>query len=267
MFNENYMRSVWGEEWRWPIVGAHVTNFLEETGSVTEEELSMRRYIVRNILAEDNFDQVYPLRNPQCGVSWRGPGGHLSRFAPRSLLTSTSSSSSVTASVSLSITSVPPPSYIYRSNYHSPPQLQNMGVVTYNQFSNNQAQRMPASSPPLPSNSLFRMFDVEELESQTARKVANGGGRTRRNSGMSCGFCKKNGEVPEIYTSHKLNHQGKVVCPYLRELVCEICGATGDVAHTKTYCPNNNSGQVALTTLLKATKHQSDGKLRRKGGR
>ena len=117
MFNENYMRNVWGEEWSWPVVGEYVTNVLEETGVVTEEELRMRRYIVRNILAEDNFDQVYPLRNPQGGVSWRAPGGHLSRFPPRSLLGPTSS-----CTVSLSYTSrPPPPAAIAASPSPSPP--------------------------------------------------------------------------------------------------------------------------------------------------
>ncbi|KAI5608415.1 nanos-like 1 [Silurus asotus] len=53
-----------------------------------------------------------------------------------------------------------------------------------------------------------------------------------------CGFCKQNGESVEIYTSHRLKaRNGRVLCPVLRNYVCPICGATGDAAHTRHYCP------------------------------
>lgn len=53
-----------------------------------------------------------------------------------------------------------------------------------------------------------------------------------------CGFCKQNGESAEIYTSHRLKaRNGRVLCPVLRSYVCPTCGATGDTAHTRHYCP------------------------------
>lgn len=52
----------------------------------------------------------------------------------------------------------------------------------------------------------------------------------------NCGFCKRNGEASSVYQSHNLKENGKVACPILRNHVCELCGATGDVAHTRSYC-------------------------------
>lgn len=53
-----------------------------------------------------------------------------------------------------------------------------------------------------------------------------------------CRFCKQNGESPRVYRSHTLKSaDSRVVCPILWNYICPICGATGDNAHTRRYCP------------------------------
>ncbi|GBP75334.1 Nanos homolog 1 [Eumeta japonica] len=84
-----------------------------------------------------------------------------------------------------------------------------------------------------------------------------------------CSFCRKNGENPRVYMTHlvkkKINGKYVVTCPILRTYVCSVCNASGDNAHTITYCPllKNAGISVKPTTIsLKNSKIKSDGKLR-----
>ena len=57
-------------------------------------------------------------------------------------------------------------------------------------------------------------------------------------SGDFCQFCANNGESEERYRNHKLRTaSGLVSCPILRTFRCRTCNATGDYAHTQSYCP------------------------------
>ncbi|XP_023941524.2 uncharacterized protein LOC112048276 [Bicyclus anynana] len=97
---------------------------------------------------------------------------------------------------------------------------------------------------------------------------------TSSQAGMPlCTFCRKNGESSSVYLDHcvkeKIGNKYKVTCPILRALVCQTCGASGDNAHTITYCPvlrktNNGKPLQSTTVTLKSTRLKSDGTKRNK---
>ncbi|XP_041986124.1 uncharacterized protein LOC121738240 [Aricia agestis] len=89
-----------------------------------------------------------------------------------------------------------------------------------------------------------------------------------------CTFCRKNGERPAVYQDHvvkkKVGDRYIVSCPILRSHRCQYCGASGDDAHTITYCPvlrssNNGKPLVSTTVKLKSTPIKSNGKRRYTG--
>merc|ERR1712228_748227 len=85
--------------------------------------------------------------------------------------------------------------------------------------------------------------------------------------GRECKFCRNNGESRDQYSSHVLRNPqtGQLICPVLRSHICEMCGATGDKAHTRNYCPKvkeDKKNKYAIPVILKKTMRQSDGQMR-----
>ncbi|KAF7283857.1 uncharacterized protein LOC143191210 [Rhynchophorus ferrugineus] len=70
-----------------------------------------------------------------------------------------------------------------------------------------------------------------------------------------CKFCYKNGERKIVYSSHVLKSaSGEITCPILRNHTCEICGAAGGNAHTRSHCPLNTKSIVTAKTCHKISK-------------
>lgn len=88
-------------------------------------------------------------------------------------------------------------------------------------------------------HSLFQ--DKGNLEAGTLRTLEAKSARRKRSPKENedyCVFCFNNREEQETYLGHSCRDgEGAVVCPKLRRYVCPYCQATGDMAHTKKYCP------------------------------
>uniref|UniRef100_UPI00398E79A5 nanos homolog 2-like n=1 Tax=Pristiophorus japonicus TaxID=55135 RepID=UPI00398E79A5 len=105
---------------------------------------------------------------------------------------------------------------------------------------------LPGDDSP-PAEGAFRPLVVGRTPSSSADDEGTGGradGSPPRKAGGICTFCKHNGESRKVYSSHALKTEaGKVLCPILRNYVCPLCKATGDVAHTLKYCCFNPEKQ------------------------
>lgn len=62
-----------------------------------------------------------------------------------------------------------------------------------------------------------------------------------------CAFCKKNGETPTYYTSHKLKDENdNITCPVLLEYTCPKCNIKG--SHTASYCNLDSTREKPAST-------------------
>lgn len=87
----------------------------------------------------------------------------------------------------------------------------------------------PTNSKKLPIRSQFINMR-EHVENAKLNRI-------NCNKLIYCAFCKSNGETEDIYSSHMLkDFNGKITCPILKVYKCPICDASGEQAHTITYC-------------------------------
>ncbi|CAH0598630.1 unnamed protein product [Chrysodeixis includens] len=128
-----------------------------------------------------------------------------------------------------------------------------------------------ASSSPISAKTPYLPTSPFKLPMQTQNYGPGSSKYQESKSTKMCTFCRKNGETPLVYMTHtvkeKVGHQNIVTCPILRSHVCSTCGASGDNAHTITYCPilrSNNNGQPlqSTTITLKNTRIKSNGRRR-----
>lgn len=98
-----------------------------------------------------------------------------------------------------------------------------------------------ASAATSPSSNLFPVESgaahlSTSSQAETPQRIGDADRRLQTRPSF-CRFCYKNGETMMVYESHSLKDaEGKIICPILRNLVCDLCGATGDDAHTRKHC-------------------------------
>src|SRR5688572_26541464 len=99
--------------------------------------------------------------------------------------------------------------YATQLDFHQPPHLPPVLEVTKLQISFE-----------TPTSSRFSWIpESRSSESSTSSRPASVNPHQR-----ACGFCKRNGERPEVFMSHSIKVNGKVTCPYLQSHKCELCG-------------------------------------------
>ena len=104
-----------------------------------------------------------------------------------------------------------------------------------NQLNRSRSEKLPSPPPPPQSHVQLPVGNVSTVRPQATVQV--------------CVFCRNNGELEAVYSSHVLKDaEGRTSCPILRAYTCPICKANGDNSHTIKYCPLNQqqNGQARL---------------------
>ena len=108
-----------------------------------------------------------------------------------------------------------------------------------------------AESPPSHSHIYAGEAHRNSPDTSSVSSLSDASSRGASVDADFCRFCMQNKESPRVYRSHTLKSaNGRVVCPILWNYTCPVCGATGDYAHTRRYCPlvrHQNTRNLAVS--------------------
>ena len=191
----------------------------------------------------DEFDRIIHRLRSEDGSPPPNVNGLPASTTPTTVTTVTQSTSPVN-------TNVLPRRYLYGRGDKSPHERPSSPLPLSNVI-------LSAEDPILSKEAVLELLRERERRVQSRRRHGSGGGQV-------CVFCRNNGEPVHVYTAHCLKDaNGRVTCPVLRAYTCPYCRASGDNAHTKTYCPLATGEVTAHSMKALKTARTSTGKKRR----